>query len=117
MPQKKAFKSSASPARELESTPKARQYPVGVDKNSTRSSAKKAELESVSSRGLKKIISYKISESLGDQITRKAEELRHSVRRKVWPAHVAEAAFQAFLEMDESEQVKWLNQLKDNEGR
>ena len=76
-----ATASSAKPKK----TPRARQYAVGE-------------------QPAKKVVGYKISATLPAQIELAAQRLQADVGRKVWPAHIVEAAINAFLDLDEKRQ-------------
>lgn len=96
MAAKKAFKTAPkAPGKKPESTPKARQFKISGG----------------TKRPLKKVVGYKLSEKLHDRVALQAARLNSGSETKVWPAHVVEAALEAFLKLEKAEQQALLGKV------
>lgn len=94
---KKAFQtSSQAPPKPLERTPKSRQFKISGG----------------AKRPLKKVVGYKLPEKLHNRVAMQATRLNSESERKVWPAHVVEAALEAFLKLGKAEQQELLEKLQ-----
>lgn len=93
MAAKKAFKTTSN--QPLERTPKDRQFKISGG----------------AKRPLKKVVGYKLSEKLHNRVALQATKLNAASERKVWPAHVVEAALESFLKLGKAEQQELLETL------
>lgn len=60
----------------------------------------------------KRPATYKIDNDVREKVEEKATELSRSIGRKVWPAHITEAALRAFLRMTKAQQQELLEQVQ-----
>lgn len=94
---KKAFKiAKKARSSRVESTPKDRQFKITGGSN----------------KPLKKIVGYKLPDTLHQEVAHQAIKLTPAFERKVWPAHVVEAALKAFLELSQSKQLTLLEKVE-----
>ncbi|MEQ9323025.1 MAG: hypothetical protein RIF41_27915 [Polyangiaceae bacterium] len=92
---KKAFSKSKPPTDEepvLETPTRDRQFALGK-------------------RSAKQPATYKISADVRDDVEMRATELTRALGRKVWPAHIVEAALRAYLAKPRGAQQALLDEV------